>query len=88
MGDELTKVEQIKQIRNQYGVSLHTAKKIFEKEELRHRISEIDLNDHEKVKSGINRKIKTFLGHGNAWGVHLPCTEDISRVQIPSAPVC
>jgi len=26
------------------------------------------------------------MGLGNAWGVHLPCTEDISGVQIPGAP--
>jgi len=26
------------------------------------------------------------MGLGNAWGVRLPCTEDISRVRIPGAP--
>ncbi len=27
------------------------------------------------------------MGLGNAWGVRLPCTEDISGVQIPGAPL-
>jgi len=26
------------------------------------------------------------MGRGTAWGGHLPCTEDISRVRFPGAP--
>ena len=30
---------------------------------------------------------RPVLGHGTAWGGHFPCTEDISWVQTPDAPL-
>lgn len=43
--------EKIKAIRNEYGISLYAARRIFEKRELQRRIKNVDLNDTLEVKN-------------------------------------
>ena len=44
-------------------------------------------NDHYRLHRNNDENIKRIIeGHGTAWGGRFLCTEDSSRVQIPSAP--